>query len=145
MVLAVGSAMMSSVQKILQNRALNRVHNFDPVNANKPNVNYNPDGTIHDRLPFPKDLGAYMYDYMSEKEGRRRSKNRRKMTDDDNKDSQKTRSYLSTSSEEEEAGENGGIVGGLAAQAGGYRMGRGCETCKPKLCQDVILVGLCYS
>ena len=101
-VLAVGSAMMSSVQKILQNRALNRVHNFDPVNANKPNVNYNPDGTIHDRLPFPKDLGAYMYDYMSEKEGRGRSKKRRKMADDDNKDSQKTRSYLSTSSEDEE-------------------------------------------
>ena len=63
--------MMSSIQKILQNRALNRVHNFDSVNVNKVNTNYNPDGTIHDRLPFPKDLGAYMYDYMSEKETRK--------------------------------------------------------------------------
>jgi hypothetical protein len=71
-VLAVGSAMLSSVQKILQNRALNRVHNFDSDHENKPNVNYNPDGTIHDRLPFPKDLGAYMYDYMSEREMRNR-------------------------------------------------------------------------
>ena len=66
-----GSAMMSSIQKILQNRALNRVHNFDSDNVNKLNTNYNPDGTIHDRLPFPKDLGAYMYDYMSEKENRK--------------------------------------------------------------------------
>ena len=39
-VLAVGSAMMSSVQKILQNRALNRVHNFDPAHANQEPILY---------------------------------------------------------------------------------------------------------
>ena len=44
----------------------------------QPNVNYNPDGTIHDRLPFPKDLGAYMYDYLSEKELRKNLSKKRK-------------------------------------------------------------------
>ena len=110
MVLAVGSAMMSSIQKILQNRALNRVHNFDALIENKVNTNYNPDGSIHDRLPFPKDLGAYMYDYMSEKETRKLLKRKRKkskeestsksLSDDEQSSSYQTENVEVVSSEE---------------------------------------------
>jgi hypothetical protein len=95
-VLAVGSAMMSSIQKILQNRALNRVHNFDSMHENKMYTNYNPDGSIHDRLPFPKDLGAYMYDYMSEKETRKLLKKKRRKS----KESTTNTDQVSTSDEE---------------------------------------------
>jgi len=58
-VFAVGSAMMTSIQKIIQNRALNRLP-YDYDNRNTRN--------LQEKIPYPKDIGANMYHYLSQRE-----------------------------------------------------------------------------
>jgi hypothetical protein len=86
-VLAVGSAMMSSIQKILQNRAQNRLPSSPSSRGG---------GAGHEKIPYPKDIGANMFNYLSQRDFRKH------FTKSDLENTTYANSYLVSSPVEEE-------------------------------------------